>query len=76
MDQNTLDDIATRIAAAADAFTSGFGPSPAQRADAASVLRDLLAGAAQHGVKFADFDAVADFPRLAIQLVMARDEER
>ncbi|MFF8659485.1 hypothetical protein [Streptomyces huasconensis] len=75
MTHNDLDDIAARVAAAARGFASGYRPSAAQTADAASVLRDMVAAAEQHGLTLADFDAVADFPRIAIQLVQQRDAQ-
>ncbi|KUN28850.1 hypothetical protein AQJ23_07975 [Streptomyces antibioticus] len=74
MDQYDLNDIARRIASAA--ARSAQRPTAAQKADAASVLRDMIQAAASHGVTMADFDDVADFPGLAIQLVQSRDESR
>ncbi|MCD7445048.1 hypothetical protein K4B79_43520 [Streptomyces lincolnensis] len=76
MDQHDLNDIAHRIASAAAQFGPGYRPTGAQKADAASVLRDMIQAAETHGVTFADFDGVADFPRLAIQLVQTRDASR
>ncbi|WP_309049082.1 hypothetical protein [Streptomyces sp.] len=50
-------------------------PSALQCADAAAVLDDMVRVAEQYGVTFADFDAVADFPRLVIQLIQQRDAQ-
>ncbi|QQC90038.1 hypothetical protein [Streptomyces alfalfae] len=76
MNQSDLDNIGHRIGAAAAQFAPEFRPTPGQMADAASVLRDMVRGAEQHGVTLAQFDAVADFPRLAIQLVQDRDNHQ
>ncbi|WP_327691497.1 hypothetical protein OG870_25545 [Streptomyces sp. NBC_00461] len=76
MNQNDLNDIGRRIGSAALEFAPSHRPTPAQMADAASVLRDMIQATEIHGVTFADFDAVAHFARLAIQLVQARDESR
>ncbi|TGB06542.1 hypothetical protein [Streptomyces sp. MZ04] len=73
MDQNDLDDIGARIGAAARQFAPDFRPTPAQEADAAAVLDGMVQVAERYGVTLADFDAVADFPRMAIQLVQSRD---
>lgn len=73
MKQSELDEIDRRIAEAAGKFTPGYGPTPPQKADAAAVLAAMVTGAAEHGVTFAHFDSVADFPRMAIQLVQRRD---
>lgn len=73
MDQNQIDDIARRINSAAAQFAPSYKPTPAQKADAASVLHGMLRAIEIYGVGFADFDAVADFPRMAIQLVQHRD---
>ncbi|MFD8570927.1 hypothetical protein [Streptomyces sp. NPDC059639] len=75
MNQSHLDDIGRRIGSAAAEFAPASKPTPRQTADAASVLRDMLQAAAIHGVTFGNFDAVADFPRLALQLVQARDAD-
>ncbi|MEV8312546.1 hypothetical protein AB0Q95_00095 [Streptomyces sp. NPDC059900] len=75
MDQIQLDEIARRVASAARQFAPHCHPTPAQKADACSVLRDMIQATEIHGVKFADFDAVADFPRMAIQLVQSRDAQ-
>ncbi|WP_329334733.1 hypothetical protein OG866_14125 [Streptomyces sp. NBC_00663] len=76
MDQHDLNSIGERVASAAAEFGPGYQPTPKQKADAASVLRDMIQAAETHGVTFADFDAVAHFARLAIQLVQSRDESR
>lgn len=76
MNQNDLNDIAARIGSAAMEFAPGHRPTPGQAADAASVLRDMIQAAGMHGVTFADFDGVAHFARLAIQLVQSRDARR
>ncbi|WP_405647299.1 hypothetical protein [Streptomyces sp. NBC_00019] len=76
MNQHDLDYIAHRIASAAAQYAPAHRPTAAQVADAASVLRDMLQAAQTHGVTFAHLDSVADFPRLAIQLVQSRDENR
>lgn len=76
MNPNDLDDIAHRIAEAAMEFTPSHRPTARQVADAASVLRDMIQAAGMHGVTFADFDRVAHFARLAIQLVQSRDVNR
>ncbi|MFE9018413.1 hypothetical protein ACFYNL_07545 [Streptomyces sp. NPDC007808] len=76
MNQHDLNDVAARIASAAAEFAPSHRPTALQVADAASVLHGILQAAEQHGVRFADFDGVADFPRLAIQLVQSRDERR
>lgn len=76
MNQNDLNDIGHRIASAALEFAPSHRPTASQKADAAAVLRDMIQAAELHGVTFADFDAVAHFARLAVQLVQARDEAR
>ncbi|MFF1356941.1 hypothetical protein [Streptomyces sp. NPDC058297] len=76
MNQSNLDDIATRIAYAAEQFTPSRRPNARQKADAAAVLRDMVQATATHGLGLADFDGIADFPRMAIQLVQHRDEQR
>ncbi|WP_233521947.1 hypothetical protein [Streptomyces triticagri] len=73
MNQHDLDHIASRIGEAARQYAPAYRPTPRQSADACALLRDMLAAVAIHGVTFADFDAVADFPRMAIQLVQHRD---
>lgn len=73
MDQNVLDEIGRRVGSAARKFTPGYGPTPVQKQDAAAVLAAMVEGVAEHGVTFAHFDSVADFPRMAIQLVQRRD---
>ncbi|MEV8318875.1 hypothetical protein AB0Q95_32440 [Streptomyces sp. NPDC059900] len=73
MDQHQIDEIAARITSAAAQFAPSHKPTPAQKADAASVLHGMLRGIETYGVTFADFDAIADFPRMAIQLVQRRD---
>ncbi|MEV6110968.1 hypothetical protein AB0L59_00245 [Streptomyces sp. NPDC052109] len=74
MNQSDLNDIGHRIASAALEFAPGYRPTASQKADAAAILRDMIQAAELHGVTFADFDAVARFARLAIQLVQSRDE--
>lgn len=76
MNQNELNDIGHRIGSAALEFAPGHRPTARQKADAASVLRDMIQAVEIHGVTFADFDAVAHFARLAIQLVKSRDASR
>ncbi|WP_369377563.1 hypothetical protein [Streptomyces sp. cg36] len=76
MNQSDLNDIGNRITSAALEFAPGYRPTARQKADAAAILRDMIQAAGIHGVTFADFDAVAHFARLAIQLVQARDESR
>ncbi|WP_199546617.1 hypothetical protein [Streptomyces sp. N35] len=76
MDQQQLDDIGARIGEAAAQYSPAHRPTPEQVATAASILRDMLAAVRIHGVTFADFDAVADFPRLAIQLAQQSTSER
>ncbi|MFF0084617.1 hypothetical protein ACFYR1_33615 [Streptomyces canus] len=76
MNQNDLNEIARRITSAAMEFAPGHRPTAAQAADAAALLRDMIHAAGVHGVTFANFDAVAHFTRLAIQLVQSRDESR
>ncbi|MFG2552467.1 hypothetical protein [Streptomyces sp. NPDC048581] len=76
MNQNDLNDIGQRIASAAMEFAPSHRPTAGQKADAASVLRDMVQAAEIHGVTFADFDGVAHFARLTIQLVQSRDENR
>ncbi|MCX5288732.1 hypothetical protein [Streptomyces sp. NBC_00183] len=76
MNQNDLNDIGQRIASAAMEFAPGYRPTAAQMADAASVLRDMIRATEIHGVTLADFDGVAHFARLAIQLVQSRDASR
>lgn len=76
MNQRDLEYIAHRIASTAAQSAPDRRPTAAQVADAASVLRDMLQAAGMHGVTFEHFDSVADFPRLAIQLVQSRDESR
>lgn len=39
------------------------------------MLRDMVAAAERHGLTLGDFDAVADFPRMAVQLVQQRDAQ-
>ncbi|MER7172648.1 hypothetical protein [Streptomyces mesophilus] len=74
MNQEQLDAIAQRIASAAAQFAPACRPTSAQIADGAAVLHQMLEGAAKYGVTFADLDSVADFPRMALQLVQSRDE--
>ncbi|MFG2851787.1 hypothetical protein ACGFZ9_14095 [Streptomyces mirabilis] len=74
MNQNFLDDIGGRIGSAAAQFAPASKPTPRQMADAASVLRDMVQAVAIHGVTFEHFESVADFPRMAIQLVQRRDD--
>jgi hypothetical protein len=76
MDQHDLDHIGRRIGEAARQFAPTHRPTPAQTADAASILRDMIEATRVHGLQFSDFDAVADFPRLALQLVRQRDEDK
>ncbi|WP_329573869.1 hypothetical protein [Streptomyces sp. NBC_01361] len=76
MNQSHLDDIGARISSAAAEFAPAHRPIASQTADAAALLRDMLQVAEQHDVTFTGFDAVADFPRMAIQLVMNRDAQR
>ncbi|WP_330265375.1 hypothetical protein [Streptomyces griseorubiginosus] len=76
MNQHDLNEIAHRIASAAMEFAPGHRPTAAQAADAAAILRDMMQGASMHGVTTADFDGVAHFARLAIQLVQSRDASR
>ncbi|MCX5423644.1 hypothetical protein [Streptomyces sp. NBC_00078] len=76
MNQNDLDNIAHRIGSAAMEFAPGHRPTAAQVADAASILHGMLQTAEPYGVTFADFDGVAHFARLAIQLVQSRDASR
>ncbi|MWA08786.1 hypothetical protein [Streptomyces sp. BA2] len=73
MDQNQVDEIGRRIGSAAAQFAPSHRPTPAQTADAAAVLHAMVQSAEIYGVTFADFDGVADFPRMAIQLVQSRD---
>ncbi|MWA10701.1 hypothetical protein [Streptomyces sp. BA2] len=75
MDQNQVDEIGRRIGAAAAQFAPDYRPTPFQTADAAAVLHGMLQAIETYGVTFADFDAVADFPRMAIQLVQHRDAQ-
>ncbi|MFD3562461.1 hypothetical protein ACFWVU_22700 [Streptomyces sp. NPDC058686] len=74
MNTNYLDDIAQRIAYAAEQFTPSRRPNARQKADAAAVLRDMVQATEIHGLSFADFDGIGDFPRMAIQLVQHRDK--
>ncbi|MCX5260408.1 hypothetical protein OOK27_40755 [Streptomyces canus] len=76
MNQHDLNEIARRVASAAMEFAPGHQPTAAQAADAAAVLRDMMQAAGVHSVTFADFDGVAHFARLAIQLVQSRDASR
>ncbi len=76
MNQHYLDDIARRIGSAAREFAPDHAPTPRQIADAASVLRDMVRAAEIHGVEFAHFDGIGDFPRMVIQLVRYRDGSR
>jgi hypothetical protein len=76
VNQNDLNDIGHRIGSAAMEFAPGHRPTAGQRADAAAVLRDMIQAVEIHGVTFADFDGVAHFARLAIQLIQSRDESR
>ncbi|MFI6640130.1 hypothetical protein [Streptomyces sp. NPDC050504] len=76
MDQNQLDEIGRRIGAAAALFAPAHKPTPLQMADAASVLRNMIQAVAIYGVAFEHFDGVADFPRMAIQLVQRRDQDQ
>lgn len=75
MHQHELDEIARRVNSAAAEFSPSSRPTAGQVADAASVLRDMVQAAAVHGVRFAHFDGVADFPRVVLQLVQYRDEQ-
>ncbi|RFC72311.1 hypothetical protein [Streptomyces sp. AcE210] len=74
MNTSYLDDIARRIAYAAEQFTPSHRPNARQKADAAAVLRDMFQATEVHGLSFADFDGIGDFPRMAIQLVQHRDQ--
>ncbi|MFI5805672.1 hypothetical protein [Streptomyces sp. NPDC051561] len=74
MDQHDLDNIGRRIGEAARQFAPAHQPTPEQTATAASVLRDMVDATRIYGLQLSDFDAVADFPRMAIQLVQQRDE--
>lgn len=76
MNQNDINDIGRRIASATLEFAPDYRPTARQAADAAAILRDMIQAAEMHGVTFADFDAVAHFARLAIQLVQSRDTSR
>jgi hypothetical protein len=76
VNQNQLDEIGRRIGSAAAQFAPAHKLTPLQMADAASVLRDMVQAVAIHGVTFEHFDGVADFPRLAIQLVQRRDADQ
>jgi hypothetical protein len=76
VNQNDIEDLAHRVASAAMEFAPSHRPTPRQVADAASILRDMIRAAELHGVKFAHFDGIGDFPRMAIQLVQHRDESR
>lgn len=73
MKQNDLDSIGSRIGAAAEQFAPDYKPSAFQCADAAAVLAAMAEAVERYGVRLEHFDAVADFPRLAIQLVQQRD---
>jgi hypothetical protein len=76
VNQDDLNDIAHRIASAALEFAPGYRPTTRQKADAAAILRDMIQATEIHGVRFEHFDGIANFPRLAIQLVQYRDESR
>ena len=76
MNQNDLNHIAQRIGSAAAQFAPAHRPTALQVADAAAILHGMLEVAETYGVTFAHFDGVADFPRMALQLVQARDESR
>ena len=76
MNQHDMNEIAQRIASAAAEFAPSHRPTALQVADAAAILHGMLQAVEIYGVTFADFDSVADFPRMAIQLVQARDESR
>ena len=76
MNQHDLNEIARGVASAALEFAPGHRPTAAQAADAAAGQRDMMQAAGMHGVTFADFDGVAHFARLAIQLVQSRDASR
>ncbi|MGW2721012.1 hypothetical protein [Streptomyces sp. NPDC001492] len=76
MNQRDLDNIAHRIGSAAMDFATGHRPTAAQVADAAAILHGMLQAAETYGVTFEHFDGVADFPRMAIQLIQLRDESR
>lgn len=73
MNQKDLDDIGARVGAAAAEFAPGYRPTTLQMTTACSVLRDMVQAAEAHGVTLQHFDGVADFPRLAIQLVLRSD---
>lgn len=73
MNQQDLDDIGARVGAAVDEFAPGFKPTVLQSTTACSLLRDMVQAAEAHGVTLEHFDGVADFPRMAIQLVQRRD---
>jgi hypothetical protein len=76
MDQHDLDHIGRRIGEAARQFAPSHRPTGEQTATAASVLRDMMQATEKYGLHFADFDAVADFPRMALQLVQQLDERK
>ena len=76
MNQHDVNDIGRRIGSAAAQFAPGHRPTAFQMADAAAILHGMLQAVEIYGVTFAHFDSVADFPRMAIQLVQARDESR
>lgn len=76
MNDDQLDNIPARIAAAAAALHGTPKATAEQKATACSVLRDMLAGAAQHGLTLADFDALVDLPGAAIHAVIAKDRAK
>ncbi|MER5371443.1 hypothetical protein [Streptomyces sp. NPDC002722] len=74
MNEAQLDNIAARIEAAA-ARLGGPAVTPAEQADAAALLRDMLEAAHHHGVGLALFDYVADLPQMALMVVRSKREE-
>ncbi|MGW9376356.1 hypothetical protein ACWGVR_40815 [Streptomyces xanthophaeus] len=74
MHETQLDYLPARITASA-ARLGGPAATPAEKADAAALLRDLLEAARSHGVTLAHFDAVADLPQAALMVIRSAREE-
>lgn len=73
MTDRDLKYIGQRIGSAAARLNPEYAPTPGQSATAAALLRDWLQAAESHGITWSHLDAIADFPRMAIQLVQDRD---
>lgn len=74
MNESQLDNVIARIDASA-ARLGGPAVTPAERADAAALLRDMLEAAHRHGVGLRHFDYLVDLPQTALMAVRSAREE-